>query len=57
MCETYQKPYNSSRGLRKHYEKKLDHPKASRLLKGGNAVAPAKEQVESFLNVAEKIQT
>ena len=51
VCETCQKHYNFSRGLRKHYEKKLDHRKSSRLLKGGNAVAPAKEQVKSFLNV------
>ena len=54
LCETCQKPYNSSRGLRKHYQKNLDHHKSSCYLKGGNAIAPAKEQVENFLNVAEK---
>ena len=54
MCETCSKKYTTDSGLRRHYRKYTEHHVSAYRPQGGNIVAPAKEQVQKFLDVANK---
>ena len=54
VCETCSKEYTTDSGLRRHYGKYTEHRVSAYRPQGGNIVEQAKEQVQKFLDVANK---